>query len=111
MQLIQPLLTLFGAERSSHCSALFTFANAMSPSAPLSWSRFCKASWGITLETNDELLLMILFLGFRRFKGSLDSLPLDMIRAGFPSPNDGTDPKPLLLVYGELKSLPALCDS
>ena len=43
----------------------------------------------MTLETKDELLLTMLFLGFRLFVGSLLSLPFIMASAGLPSPNAG----------------------
>lgn len=40
----------------------------------------------ITRDTNDELLLMMLFLGLRRFRPSFTVGPSS---AGFPSPNTG----------------------
>lgn len=65
------------------------FANAKMPSGLCSVSRRWSASCGITLETKEELLLSILFLGFRRLDGSLLSLPLMETREGLPSPKAG----------------------
>lgn len=56
------------------------------PSAFRSLSRFAHESWVITRETNDELLLMMLFFGFRLFKPSFAGSPAT---AGFHSPNTG----------------------
>jgi len=43
----------------------------------------------MTLETNDELLLTMLFFGFLLLRGSLDSLPLTTLSAGLLCPNTG----------------------
>lgn len=69
----------------------------------------------MTLDTKDELLLTMLFFGFRRFEGSLLSLPFTTASAGFPSPNAGAwSPAKLanpLSLYCEPESLPALYSS
>lgn len=76
-------------DKSSHWRALLIFANAKTPSGLRSVSRRCIPSCGITRDTNEELLLTILFLGFRFLDGSLESLVLITASAGFPSPNVG----------------------
>lgn len=43
----------------------------------------------MTLDTNDELLLTMLFLGLRLFEGSLESLLGIGARAGLLSPKTG----------------------
>lgn len=58
----------------------------------------------MTLETKEELLLTMLFFGFRFFAASLASLAGTGARAGLPSPNVGNpvgkdvDPASLLKV-------------
>jgi hypothetical protein len=46
----------------------------------------------MTLDTNDELLLTMLLLGFLFFNGSLLSLPFSTASEGFPDPNAGAIP-------------------
>ena len=109
-------ITLIGDDRSSHCIARFTFAKAYIPCVLCSCCRFCKYSWVMTRDTNDELLLTRLFLGLRLFKGSLLSLPLLGDRSGFPSPNTGEDTLPAddgaaRLAGGDSESAVWLCPS
>jgi hypothetical protein len=74
-------------ERSSHWMALLMFEKAKVPEGLRSWRRFWRASWGMTLETNEELLLTMLFLGLRLFDGSLESLLGIGAKAGLSPPN------------------------
>lgn len=62
------------------------FAKAKRPSGFRSFSFFVMDSWVMTRETNEELLLMILFFGFRLLR---ESLVTGETSAGFPSPKTG----------------------
>ena len=57
-------------ERSSHWIARLMLAKMNRASGFGSCNLLLKASWGITLEINDELLFIRLVFGFRRFKPS-----------------------------------------
>lgn len=81
------------------------FANAKTPSGLCSVSRFWRPSCGITLDTNDELLLTMLFFGFRLLDGSLLSLPTMGAIAGLPSPKVCADVAVPLLRRAEPFSL------
>jgi hypothetical protein len=61
-------------------------AKAKRPSGLRSLNRFVAASWVMTRDTKDELLLIMLFLGFRFFSPSLTGAGTS---AGFPSPKGG----------------------
>lgn len=67
------------------------FEKAKVPCGLRSCRRFCRASWGMTLDTNEELLLTMLFLGLRLLDGSLESLFGTGARAGLLSPKTGAD--------------------
>jgi hypothetical protein len=78
--------TLFGEERSSHWKALLTLAKANRPSVGRSCSLLEMVSWTITRDMKDELLLVMLFLGFFRLLVSLALMGVNIV---FPSPNAG----------------------
>lgn len=63
------------------------FANAYIPSSLCSCIRLLTDSCGTALETNDELLLVMLFFGFLLFRGSFASFTLPGASAGLDSPN------------------------
>ena len=75
--------------RSNHWKALLIFAKQNRPSGLRSCNLLLTASWGITRETNDELLLMILFFGFLLFRPSLP--PIDDSKV-LEDPNAGALP-------------------
>src|SRR5690242_20165712 len=54
-----------------------------------SCSRLVNASCGMTLETNEELLLTILFFGLFLLLGSLETLPFTTSSAALSAPNTG----------------------
>lgn len=72
--------------RSSHWNARLMFANAKRPSGFRSRSLFVDDSCVMTRETNEELLLTMLFFGFRLFGPSFTGRAAS---AGLPSPNAG----------------------
>lgn len=72
---------------SSHWKARLILANANTPFGSRSLRRLADVSWVITRETNDELLLMILFFGFRLLRASFAGGAGGGASAGFPSPN------------------------
>ena len=76
-----------GEVTSSHWNARLMLANAKTPLGSRSFSRFADVSWVMTLDTNEEVLLIILFFGFRRFASF--ELAGGGASAGFPSPNCG----------------------
>lgn len=78
-----------GDVKSSHCNARFTLAKAYNPLGLCSCSRLVRASWGMTLDTKEELLLTMLLLGFRLLSGSLLSFPFKTASAALPDPNAG----------------------
>lgn len=105
-------------------------AKANRPSLGRSESLLEKVSLMITLEINEELLLVMLFLGFRRLLGSL---VFSGASDGFPSPKAGADgadravvevsgpdedgpaslkevalPEPSLLIFASLEYRPSL---
>lgn len=65
------------------------FANAKTPSAGRSATRFAIDSCTMTREMNEELLFAMLFFGFRRFVASLAGTAANNV---FPSPNAGVAP-------------------
>ena len=73
-------------ERSSHWKARLMLANANSPSLGLSCKRLLRVSWTMTLDMKDELLLVILFLGFFRLLASLTATGASSV---LPCPNAG----------------------
>lgn len=79
-------VTFVGDDRSSHWKARLMLAKANSPFPGRSCSRLLRASWLITLEIKDELLLDMLFFGFRRFPASFCG---GGVRRVLPSPNAG----------------------
>lgn len=99
-------------DRSSQCNARLMLMNANCPSRERSARRFWRASWGITLETKEELLLTMLFFGFRFFAASLASFGATGARAGLPSPNVGSpvgkEVEPASLLKTEPDSLTGL---
>ena len=74
--------------KSSHWNARLILANANTPLGSRSLSLFADVSWVMTRETNDELLLMILFFGFLLRDASF-ALTGGCASAGFPSPKRG----------------------
>lgn len=62
-------------------------AKAKRPPESRSANRLARLSWGMTLDTKDELLLTMLFFGFLFF---VVSFPKEGVRAALPSPNAGT---------------------
>ena len=62
------------------------FAKAKRPSGLRSCKRFAMASCGITLDTYDELLLIMLFFGFFLFKASF---PVIGAKRVFSAPKAG----------------------
>lgn len=79
--------TLFGDDMSSHWNDRLTFANAKMPSFGRSCSFLTSVSVPMVLEMNDELLLVMLLLGFRFFDASLGGAP--GVSRALPSPNAG----------------------
>lgn len=77
-----------GELRSSHWKARLILANAKTPLVSRSLSLLADVSCVMTLETNEELLLMMLFLGFLLFNASFD-VTGGAASAEFPSPNCG----------------------
>lgn len=81
--------TLVVEDRSNHSKALLTFANAKGPSELRSCSLLFRASCGITLDMNDELLFTMFVFGFRLFEPSFPTGGDNII---LPSPNTGLFP-------------------
>jgi hypothetical protein len=77
-----------GELRSSHWNARLIFAKAKTPFQSRSPNRLADVSCVMTRDTNEELLLMMLFLGFLRFDASFAATG-GAASAGFPSPNWG----------------------
>ena len=77
-----------GELRSSHWNARLIFAKANTPFGSRSLNRLADVSWVMTRETNEELLLIMLFLGFLLFNASFAATG-GAASAGFPSPNWG----------------------
>lgn len=71
---------------SSHWKARLTLAKAKRPSRARSCNRLLNASWLITLDMKDELLLVMLFFGLRRLFASFWAAGA---RRVFPPPNAG----------------------
>lgn len=75
---------------SSHWNARLMLAKAYSPSAGRSCILLLSDSCVITLLMNDELLLVMLFLGFFFLPASLGFCD---VSSAVPSPNAGAEPK------------------
>lgn len=75
------------------------FPNAKSPSVGRSVIRFDMLSLTMTLEMNDELLFVTLFLGFFLL---LISLAATAVRRELPSPKAGADPTGIWMSLAEV---------
>ena len=75
------------------------------PPASRSASLFASPSCGITRETKDELLLIMLFFGFRLLSGSLLEAGAN---ATFPVPNAGVFVELSLSLFKSTDALPSL---
>lgn len=78
-------------------------ANAKAPSLGLSASFFEMLSLTITREMKDELLLVMLFLGFLLLFTSLVRV---WVRSAFASPNAGADSREKEVAGASLKGVP-----
>src|ERR1700744_3867234 len=77
------------ADRSSHWNERFMLMCTNMPFGSCSFSLRDRFSAGDTLDTKDEFVLTILFLGFFFFSASLPSLAFNSVKAGLSCPNTG----------------------
>lgn len=96
---------MFGDDISSHWKDRLTFANAKIPSLGRSCSFLTRVSVPIVLEINEELLLVMLFFGFRFFPASFADTT--GVRSALPSPNAGLlDPRVAVVGGASLVDVP-----